>query len=592
MSGSGFLRPSLVPCRSWQGWNRKQRWGGMAVGSNGDVYCCPQDAEDLLVIQPKTRDIKHIKLPYLFRNVQLDGMAVAPDGRLYFSPIVRSRELYEPYEGFFEALEENVESHEEILRNYPFRDVDGYDCLWRACVLTFDTVSESYSHFVQKLDPSDIEDAFECSFSSGLFGGMAAAGNGKLYCPPTNASAVAVVDPASKQISFIMGAGRNTQQDKWAGIALAENGLLYCAPARARSVLVINPADDTLDFITDQTVFDECGVVRYPLFDFIDGDEPLWDYEADDIHCWSGIAMADNGKLFCAPQDANAVLVIDPDTWALSFIPLAPLHLGTLKDKWAGIVKAADGRLYCAPWCVDCVLVIDPRFATLSLIPFLFWDVRAEHGLCQWFKADPAAYVPRECYWQWCGIAASEGRIWCAPDRADEVLTLLLPKDNLISLLRSGYHFDLTVTSESGGHVRCHQSVIGSASRVLDTMLAGDFREGQEGRICLREVSPATVTHFVEHIYSGLLPRGADVKELAELAHQYELDQLLGQCLQDALPSSLNEASVADAARFFKRHSTASFEALELWHTFKYAVSRDEGLCSSVVEALGSSGCR
>ena len=101
---------------------------------------------------------------------------------------------------------------------------------------------------------------------------IGAATNGKVCCPPTNASAVAVYDPLQKRISFIQGAGRSSQRNKWAGIAMAPDGHLFCAPARARSVLVIDPDHDALDFIYNDDLFDMCGAVKYWTQDEVSGD--------------------------------------------------------------------------------------------------------------------------------------------------------------------------------------------------------------------------------------------------------------------------------------------------------------------------------
>lgn len=284
------------------------------------------------------------------------------------------------------------------------------------------------------------------------------------------------------------------------------------------------------------------------------------------------------------------MLVIGRDTWSLSFIEL-PRQLATLKNKWAGVVKTEDGRLYCAPWCVECVLAIDPRHLTLSLIPTSARDLIAEHGWCKRLHYDLAydPCVPSECTYQWCGIAATEGRIWCAPDRANEVLTLMLPKENISSLLRSGSaDFDLTVGGESGDEVQCHCSVIASASKVFHAMLASGFKEKQTHRIVVPGISAATAKHLVEHIYSGLLPRGSDVEQLAELAHQYHLDLLLAQCLE-ALLRSLSTNTEACVVQALRRHSEASFEAMSLWRGLEDIVRRDENLCPAVAEALSIS---
>ena len=568
MTSPGFLRPCLVPCNSWRG-NLKQKWNGIAVGADGNLYCAPQHADSLLAIRPEVREVTNIGLPFLFCKVQLDGIAAALDGKLYFTPIMNFSEVDEFGERKF---------------------IDGPG--QRACVLSFDPVHGTFSHFVQKLDLEGVKavESNSC-LEYGLFCGIAAAGNGKLYCPPSNAAGVAVIDPIKSTVSFIQGAGRGSQRNRWAGIALAADGRLYCAPARARSVLVITPDNDELHFMNDEDLFDECGAARYWQQDENGDWEAVHDAEAGDIHCWSGIAAARNGKLYCAPQDGDAVLVIDPAAWRLSYIKLntqspACMSLQFMKNKWAGIVEAADGRLYCAPWCVDCVLVIDPRYATTSFIPVSCWDIVAEHDVCGSFRCDPShQHEPNSCNFQWCGIAAAGGRIWCAPDSAEDVLSLIVPKEDLTSVLRLGCCLDFVVATEFGEKVDCHRSVVASTSRVFRSMVESGFREGQEHKVCLKDVSHETVKQLVEYIYSGTLPREANVRELVGLAHQFELDHLLAECVE-VLVSDINRDNVVDVAHLLKLHSGASFEAARMWRTFQNTLRKDAVLFNACMEGF------
>ena len=576
LSTYGFLRPSRVPYDAVCG-ARNQKYAFIVVGKNGDVYCIPEHSDKMLAIRAETNDLNCINLPYLWTHVQFDGVVASDDGCLYFAPVMCCSGDAFPYSWFIEALTSNVNSRAEYfdmvsrLTQPPFRLPQS-----GLCVLVFDTVRESFSHIVQPLELELVDTVLgaDCRVEYSLFGGVAAADNGKVYCPPTNSGSVAVYDPSQKRISFIQGAGRSSQRNKWAGIAMAPDGHLFCAPARARSVLVINPVNDALNFIYDEALFDRCGAVKYWTQDEVSGAwKSLPDYEAGDTHCWSGIAVARNGKLYCAPLDSNAVLVIDPDTWNLSCIPLPGDAFNLLRNKWAGITPAGDGRLYCAPWCVDCILVIDPRYSTLSFIQVPSCDV---------VPCVPH-YSPNKCCFQWCGIAASNDRIWCTPDQAEELLTLLVPKENLSFLLQSSCHFDLVIASENGEQVRCHQCVVASASRVLRTMLSSGFREAREGRICLKDVSDATIKDLVAYLYEGTLPQKANVTELTGLAHRYELNHLLALCLE-ALLSGLNGDNVVPMQHMLKQYSTASFESAGMWRIFRHIVRSDDLLYFTFME--------
>jgi hypothetical protein len=82
---------------------------------------------------------------------------------------------------------------------------------------------------------------------------------------------------------------------------------------------------------------------------------------------WIGITYAANvGKLYAAPSNAAAVLIIDPLTNTTDITTLA--NLGSGSGKWVGITYAANvGKLYAAPLNADAVLIIDPLANTTDI---------------------------------------------------------------------------------------------------------------------------------------------------------------------------------------------------------------------------------
>ena len=82
--------------------------------------------------------------------------------------------------------------------------------------------------------------------SEGKFAGICEL-DGKVYCCPSNASYVLVIDPGSAApgsatLSRIQLGMR--REDKWSGIVAFE-GMLYCAPCGQSSVLQIDPKNKT-----------------------------------------------------------------------------------------------------------------------------------------------------------------------------------------------------------------------------------------------------------------------------------------------------------------------------------------------------------
>jgi len=120
---------------------------------------------------------------------------------------------------------------------------------------------------------------------------------------------------------------------------------------------------------------------------------------------WAGI-VHENGRLFCAPFNAEEVLVIDPEATGedarISFIHLG--HRPQQRDKWSSIT-AWDGRLYCAPSCADEVLVINP-YATTEQGCIVFIPISARGP------------------WKYGDIACLQGRLYCVPLCAADVLVI------------------------------------------------------------------------------------------------------------------------------------------------------------------------
>ena len=203
----------------------------------------------------------------------------------------------------------------------------------------------------------------ECGIEGdGKWRDMAALGD-KLYCSPSGASGVLVIDPLAGTTTAIPCAGV-AGSSKWAGIA-AWGGRLYCAPNDAPGVLVIDQQAGTTSVIN----CDVAGTAK-----------------------WDGIA-AWGDKLYCAPVQASGVLVIDPQAGTTRVIQCGVAG----SNKWMGIVAWGD-RLYCAPLNAPGILEINPQAGTTTVIECPAGD----------FK--------------WMGIAALGGKLYCAPHRASSVL--------------------------------------------------------------------------------------------------------------------------------------------------------------------------
>jgi hypothetical protein len=130
---------------------------------------------------------------------------------------------------------------------------------------------------------------------------------------------------------------------------------VYCVPRHYWRVLVIDP-------------------VNYSISDFgdlSDGSETPWTVQ----RYWGGCQGAD-GKLYFTPYDATRILVVDPTVEnpasRISYIDLPP-GAGAGSAKWRGAALANDGRIFCAPYNSTSVLIIDPAAKTSAAVGGLDW---------------------------------------------------------------------------------------------------------------------------------------------------------------------------------------------------------------------------
>ncbi|MDR1883727.1 MAG: hypothetical protein LBR26_13225 [Prevotella sp.] len=244
--------------------------------------------------------------------------------------------------------------------------------------------------------------------SEDKYSAIALAPNGKLYCPPLNASGILCIDPANDTYTTF---GYFSGTYKYRSIALAPNGKLYCAPYDTNTILCIDPANNT-----------------YTTFGNISGSAKY--------RC---IAMAPNGKLYAAPYNATNILCIDPsDNSYTTFGSISGSY------KYEGIALAPNGKLYCAPLYYSYILCIDPsnntfttfgtrtstyRYQGMALAPngkLYSPPYSATDILC----VDPAnntfstfGNIPGSERYRSIALAPN-GKLYCAPNHADGILCI------------------------------------------------------------------------------------------------------------------------------------------------------------------------
>jgi streptogramin lyase len=290
-------------------------WLGGVLAPNGKIYCIPWQASNVLIIDPATdtfttKPIPESDPPVPDGSSKWHGGVLAPNGKIYCIPY----------------------DSDTVLVIDPDAD-------------TFDTIPipDPGSPGPSPSDPSK------------WYGGVLAP-NGKIYCIPWKADYVMIIDPESDTmvpdaISFSAVADL-----KWTGGVLSINGRIYCIPQEPRRVLIIDPATTTVELA---------------------GYLPL------DEDKWAGGVLGPDGRIYGIPRNYHSVLVIDPIESATDpeidpdGISLEE-ELGAARfdeDKWTGGVLATNGKIYCVPNEADSVLIIDPHsngqmFASIAECPY------------------------------------------------------------------------------------------------------------------------------------------------------------------------------------------------------------------------------
>ncbi|EGD77120.1 hypothetical protein PTSG_07454 [Salpingoeca rosetta] len=213
------------------------------------------------------------------------------------------------------------------------------------------------------------------------YGGVVAP-NGKIYAVPSNASAIMVLDPETRQVDTAAIPVNSSVNRAWAGAALAPNGKIYCVPSKSRSVLVV----DTNTNMADAT--------SIPI-DLASG--------YSDKALFEDAVLADNGMIYGMPRSSDFVLVVDPATNSVDTTTL-PVMPGD--DKWVGAVRDGNGMIFGIPHTADVVLVIDTQAASLGTVDT--HSINVPSGLQKWAG----------------GVLAGNGKIYGIPHTASTVLVI------------------------------------------------------------------------------------------------------------------------------------------------------------------------
>lgn len=238
-------------------------------------------------------------------------------------------------------------------------------------ILAIDTASwtveeigdfSTYAVAFGKALPSSLSDS-----EPRLWSGAVTGRNGKIYCVPSCADHVLVIDPLDPnpltrlaflpgQISGAEGMAGKATMDKWSGGVMGRNGKIYCVPFAASAVLVIDTNTDTWNV-----------PAQGPLTGFLGSRR------------WLGGVLAPSGKIFCAPWDSDEMLVIEPEIDGSYTLSLSAVNAGAGDSKWSAGALAPNGLIYFAPGTVSTVLQVDPETGVMAQLSGAGGDFQQFH---------------------------------------------------------------------------------------------------------------------------------------------------------------------------------------------------------------------
>ena len=348
----GVSGPPTVDTSTISGLGGGNKWYGGVLAPNGKIYCVPGMATSVLIIDPNTdsADTSTISgLPDAVSQPNWLGGVLAPNGKIYCIPWQASNVLIiDPMTNTVDmstisGLGGGTKWHGGVLAcNGKIYGIP-YDS---DTVLVIDPATDTFTTIpIPGPGPPDPGDP------SKWYGGVLAP-NGKIYCIPWKADYVMIIDPASDTVDPDAISFTAYADLKWTGGVLAINGQIYCIPQEPLRVLIIDPALNTVELVSNLP------------------------FEEDK---WAGGVLGPDGKIYGIPRNYHSVLVIDPteNTVDPDGIPLPPgPPVDPLaEDKWTGGVLAPNGKIYCIPNDAESVLIIDPHsngdmFASIAECPY------------------------------------------------------------------------------------------------------------------------------------------------------------------------------------------------------------------------------
>jgi len=269
-----------------------------------------------------------------------------------------------------------------------------------------------------------------------------------------------------------------TGKTGFASACVTRDGRVYCAPWDNSNLLIYDPARESIKFVDTNGVKGKWNALASKALDKVSGSlagAASKFLASASKSRWSGIAVGEDGRLYCAPHNHSAILIFDPATEKVNL-----LETGMQGDtKWDGIAAGSDGRLYCAPLDSPSILCYDPARNKIKYIDVGPQGERKWNGIATGLdgrmycapynhsavliydpKTQAAKFVETGVTGErkWMGITlGADGRLYCAPCNNSSVL-IIDPKNDKLKMVDTGAKGKLKwagITSSPNGLLYC-----------------------------------------------------------------------------------------------------------------------------------------
>ncbi len=215
------------------------------------------------------------------------------------------------------------------------------------------------------------------------FGGVLSP-NGKIYCIPYFSQCVMIIDPTNDSLDLTSITGinkdnypnlidRTSNLESFAGGVLGPNGRIYCIPSDAYGVMVINPENNTID-ASSYLYVNAVDISGNPI------NPPNGIKITNQRFGFFGGALGSDGNVYASPWWFNRILKVDISNTRLSIVN-PPFSLSTNQGYWYGTVCSTNGKIYGIPHNSTSILIIDPVTGSTSTIPGITGSDKYQGGV-------------------------------------------------------------------------------------------------------------------------------------------------------------------------------------------------------------------